>query len=1089
MGRPMVSAGDEVSASLLAGFATASDIGLCRRTGCPPGYRGSRFRGWHTGATSTTFCRSGSRKRLAPSTKPDVTAGLRLKPRAASYGQLVGSRVSRQGCEPSSVSNIFGGGSDRQPSAGRRAPIPCRVRGGAGEERNRNGWALKTEPNEATEWTPRALGVGLLERSGELARIEQAIAALGRGHGGVLIVQGSAGIGKTSLLRAVCEQAAEQGVQTFSAQCSELEREFGFGVVRQLLEMRLVRADESERAELLAGAAALAAPVLGLDGTVGDSFATLHGLYWLVANLAASGPAVLTVDDLHWADEPSLHWLVYLCRRLEELPVLVVVTTRPPRPMHSSLLAELLVVGGVEILCPDPLSEPAVGRLIGQGLGTQPDAVFVSTCAKATGGNPFALHELILELAAGSVAPLAAQAGGMAERVPAQVERVVLARLGRLNQTAVDLAQAVAVLGDGSELRLAAVLAELNTDAAATAADALVAAELLAEGWPLRFVHPLVRSAIYEQLAPGTRAQAHARAAQLLTREGAKPEQVAAQLLAGEPAGDSDAVQALQAAAAVALARGAPETAITYLRRALAEPPKESERTAVLGEMGGAEKIARDPAAAVHLEQAWQDTTDPIARARLANQLANVLLFTRELDHSLAMLQAGLDHLDNRNPELAVRLHIDKATLGLISVCSIDAPDVALKQLHELATQSSPASRSAQLALAGVLAVRGENCREVAELVNRGWDDGRFLAEETSEVLPAIMAVLALTFTDELDHAHTLTEAMLADARARGSVAAFQFATGRRGLVALRRGALAEAEADTRAALELATEHHLTLGVALHATSLGLTLLERGELDQAANVLDGVPLTPARPQVITELALLEARGRVRLARGQRAQGIADLRHCGQLAADIEVHNPNLLAWRSTLALALAPKHPREARELAVEELELARRVGAPRAIGIALRAYGLLTGGREGIELLQQSVAVLELSPARLELAYSLTELGAALRRAGARTAAREPLRRALDIASRCGATPLVQRAREESLAAGARPRRPWASGVHALTPSELRVATLAAQSLSNREIAQALFITTKTVSDHLTSAYRKLNISSRDRLATAMTT
>ena len=123
----------------------------------------------------------------------------------------------------------------------------------------------------------------------------------------------------------------------------------------------------------------------------------------------------------------------------------------------------------------------------------------------------------------------------------------------------------------------------------------------------------------------------------------------------------------------------------------------------------------------------------------------------------------------------------------------------------------------------------------------------------------------------------------------------------------------------------------------------------------------------------------------------------------------------------------------------------------------------------------------------RLELAYSLTEWGAALRRAGARTAAREPLRRALDLAARCGATPLAERAREEALAAGARPRRPWTSGVHALTPSELRVARLAAQALGNREIAQALFITTKTVSDHLTSAYRKLNISSREQLAAAM--
>jgi DNA-binding CsgD family transcriptional regulator len=149
-----------------------------------------------------------------------------------------------------------------------------------------------------------------------------------------------------------------------------------------------------------------------------------------------------------------------------------------------------------------------------------------------------------------------------------------------------------------------------------------------------------------------------------------------------------------------------------------------------------------------------------------------------------------------------------------------------------------------------------------------------------------------------------------------------------------------------------------------------------------------------------------------------------------------------------------------------------------------LRVCGLLAGEHEGMELLKQSVEVLEPTPMRLELARSLTEWGAALRRAGARAAAREPLRRALDLAARCGAAPLAERAREEALAAGARPRRPWSTGVHALTPSELRVARLAAQAMGNREIAQALFITTKTVSDHLSSAYRKLNISSRDELA-----
>jgi tetratricopeptide (TPR) repeat protein len=224
---------------------------------------------------------------------------------------------------------------------------------------------------------------------------------------------------------------------------------------------------------------------------------------------------------------------------------------------------------------------------------------------------------------------------------------------------------------------------------------------------------------------------------------------------------------------------------------------------------------------------------------------------------------------------------------------------------------------------------------------------------------------------------------------------------------------------------------------------LSLSLLERGDLDQAAKVVEEITLEPTIRASFIGGILSAVRGRVRLARGQRIQAIDDLRRCGQLAERFQWHNPNFFSWRSALALALAPEQPPEAWELAQQELKLARRAGSSRAIGIALRVCGLLTGGKERIEFLEQSVAVLESTPMRLELAYSLTEWGAALRRTGARSAAREPLRRALDLAARCGATPLVERAREEALAAGARPRRPWSSGVHALTPSELRVARL----------------------------------------------
>ena len=199
--------------------------------------------------------------------------------------------------------------------------VSCRLKCGVGAGRGASDRVAEVSRSGTGCLGPYTFGMagdarptttGLLERGGELAHIEAAIAALGRGHGGALVVEGPAGIGKSALVRVLCEHAAGQGVQTLSARASELERDFGFGVVRQLLEMRVVRAGESERAELLAGAASLAGPVLGLGGGgVGDSFAALHGLYWLVANLALGAPVVLAVDDLQWADEPSLRWLVY----------------------------------------------------------------------------------------------------------------------------------------------------------------------------------------------------------------------------------------------------------------------------------------------------------------------------------------------------------------------------------------------------------------------------------------------------------------------------------------------------------------------------------------------------------------------------------------------------------------------------------------------------------------------------------------------------------------------------------------------------------------------------------------------------------
>jgi len=266
-------------------------------------------------------------------------------------------------------------------------------------------------------------------------------------------------------------------------------------------------------------------------------------------------------------------------------------------------------------------------------------------------------------------------------------------------------------------------------------------------------------------------------------------------------------------------------------------------------------------------------------------------------------------------------------------------------------------------------------------------------------------------------------------------------------------------------------------------------LVERGALDAAEALLDQNGLGSRYEESSYFSLLLHARGRLRLAQRRFSEALDDLLYFRRLQSDV-VYSPSYWSWRSDAALTLlALDDATKARRLAEEEVALARSFGAPRALGVALRAAGLVVGGKAGIDLLEEAVAVLEDSPAALERARALTDLGAALRRANRRSPAREPLRQGYDLASRCGADALARRARDELAATGARPRRAALSGLESLTASERRIAEMAAQGLSNPEIAQGLFLTRRTVETHLTHVYQKLGIASRDGLPAALET
>jgi DNA-binding CsgD family transcriptional regulator len=305
--------------------------------------------------------------------------------------------------------------------------------------------------------------------------------------------------------------------------------------------------------------------------------------------------------------------------------------------------------------------------------------------------------------------------------------------------------------------------------------------------------------------------------------------------------------------------------------------------------------------------------------------------------------------------------------------------------------------------------------------------------------------------------------------------------------IAFRLGKVAEAESYSREAMELggvATDLVRPTEVAW----LIEALIDRGELEEAEHEVAGSHTWNDSLGFIFDF-LLESRGWLRVCRGHYDSGLRDLLEFSRREAGLRARNPAASPWRSRAALALARLGDRaEAARLAAEEVSRATAFGAPRAIGIALRAVGLLEG-ENGVEPLGEAVAVLEPSAARLEYARALGDLGAVLRRAGHRREAQEHLRQALDIAHRCGGEAVAKHAQAELRASGARPRRRVLSGSESLTPSERRIAALAAEGASNREIAETLFLSLKTVEMHLSRAYRKLEIGSRRQLASALQT
>jgi DNA-binding CsgD family transcriptional regulator len=921
----------------------------------------------------------------------------------------------------------------------------------------------------------------LIERESELAAIDAVLESARAGSGTFVLVEGPAGIGKTSLLRAARQGAVARGIRVLHGLGTEFEREYPFGVIRQAF-AQTVRS-ERDRARLLSGAGGLAEPALFDAGDVNaDPFGILNGLYWVLAGISEDGAVCLIVDDVQWADEASLRFIGFLARRVESLPVALIVGLRTASDFGSAPAAvrELREHARTYAtrLEPRALEVEGVGRLLGSDGRDAIDPVFAEHCHKVTGGNPFLLDELVRALQDQRISPVGEDAARLTQlSVPGVIESVA-ATLGRLGSAPTAIAQAVAVLGEGAPVDLTRQFAGLTQAQTARAVAELVRAGLFEDGAELRFRHPILGGAVRDGMSVSRRAEDHSRAVELLRERRAPSERVALQLLHVLPARDTRVVEELRHAARHAASRGAPATAAMMLERALDEPPPDDDvRAEVLIDLGRSLiDQGRMTDAGKRLEAALACAGDPLIRGRAAAQLATSLRSVPEERERIGMLiKSTYDQVAPIDRELGLRL---RAILVLIG----DPPG----DMNDL-TGATPAE--AVFLGTTIFRVMTPDARadDLADLALRGSRQLDALLEEGATGLAFTGISLALRWADRLDEAEQMLTRAVEAARRRGSTSDFAIAMTLRANVHRRAGRLRDAEADARSALPADLEDDWLFGRGVQP--LVGCLLEQGRVAEAHKELtavldedDPVPdAPPLLPLVLVRMwvyAALREHRKAMLAwqdaveRAERLRGIS-ASWVEDLVVVADVHK------------ALGDET--EARAAADRARDLAETWGTPGARGQAMHAQARVGALDDPTEAIREAADLLAESPVRLEHAKALISLGGILRRDGHRRDSRGPLREGYELAVKCGADALAESARAELRASGVRVRVDSGTGADALTPSEGRIAEMAVNGLTNAEIAQELFLTVKTVEMHLTHVYRKLDIRGRRDLANAL--
>lgn len=847
-------------------------------------------------------------------------------------------------------------------------------------------------PAEAVVAQPAPLPASaddLLEREVELHTLDESLRAALTGRGGVVLLEGPAGTGKTRLLDALREQATALGARVLLARSSVLEREFGFGVVGQLFE------DD-------AGTVQLDGPNAESWTHADRAFAALRALHRRTVDLTSAGPLLLCVDDLQWTDLASLRFVAYLARRVEALPVLVAATVRTGEPaVDPALLGEIAQTPRCTVVTPAALSREATARVLRARLAADATDAFVEACHETTGGNPLLLAQLTVALESERVVPDDRHVAMVRAIGPRAVARGVLLRIGRLSPDAGAVARAIAVLGEGPSLGTVASLA--GVDDATAAVGALARAEVLRVEEPIGFIHPLVRDAVYEEMSAGERSREHRRAAAALAERDAGAERVAAQLLRVAPDGDRWVVEQLREAADLAAARGAPESAVTLLERARQEPPMPELRGTVTLELGAVAGTLSADVAAPYLREAYAALADPVARGEAALRLSRLLLFCDDRAEAPQLAATAARGLPAGADDLRAGLEAVEL-VGINFGLGDPARLAALDEVRARPRSTGPGARTLTALAAYWLAARGGAAEEAAALAREALGDDGLVGYDPA--ITSAAALIAVTLADP-GEGRRAWERRAVDGRGGGALAALSTELWG-GLAHIWCGALAEAERW----LERGTERQRLWRGMLGAEQgwaggfQALVSVERGDLEAARARLSAGPSPDARSD--GGHYWHATRGELLLAEGRAADVLA----VADLLADTRPPgtHPVLSPSGSLRARALTALGRRaEARAAATEELELAHRIGAPWVVGRSHRVLAECLGS-EGVGTAERAVELLAPSAARLEHAKALAVLGDASSAAGDDARARDAWARALELAGRCGATGLEAR-------------------------------------------------------------------------------